>query len=230
MIRDLRIAVIGAGVMGEAMIGGLLKQELVAPEQIIATEPREGRRTEIAQRYGVRVTDDNVEAAHWAQVAIFSVKPQTLPKVLPELRGALKHGELVISIVAGAPIRHFVEPGPQRDRPLDAEHSGADRRGHDRLDRGRGRQRAAARLGAHHPWLVRPRAVCGRRELPGYGHGAQRHRPGVCLYGAGGDDRRRRAPGPAALYGRGAGASDNARLGALRHAEPTGTPPSCATV
>ena len=109
MIRDLRIAVIGAGVMGEAMIAGLLKQELVPPEQIIATEPREGRRAEIAQRYGVRVTEDNIEAAHWAQVAIFSVKPQTLPKVLPELRGALKDGELVISIVAGAPIRHFVD-------------------------------------------------------------------------------------------------------------------------
>src|SRR4029079_208070 len=95
--------------MGEAMIGGLLKQELVPPEQITATEPREGRRNEIAQRYGVRVTEDNIEAAHWAQVAIFSVKPQTLPKVLPELRGALKDGELVISIVAGAPISHFVD-------------------------------------------------------------------------------------------------------------------------
>src|SRR3712207_6004006 len=109
MIRDLRLAVIGAGVMGEAMIGGLLKQQLGAPEQIVATEPREERRAEIEERYGVRVTDDNVEAAHWAQVAIFSVKPQTLPKVLPTMRGALKDGELVISIVAGAPIRHFVD-------------------------------------------------------------------------------------------------------------------------
>jgi pyrroline-5-carboxylate reductase len=95
--------------MGEAMIGGLLKQQLVAPEQIIATEPREERRAEIEQRYGVHVTDDNVEVAHWAQVAIFSVKPQTLPKVLPTLRGALQPGELVVSIVAGAPIRHFVD-------------------------------------------------------------------------------------------------------------------------
>src|SRR5262249_13740823 len=109
MIRDLRIAVIGAGVMGEAMIGGLLKQELVAPEQIVATEPREGRRAEIEQRYGVRATEDNIEAAHWAQEAIFSVKPQTLPEALPELGGRLKDGELVMSLVAGAPIRHFVE-------------------------------------------------------------------------------------------------------------------------
>jgi pyrroline-5-carboxylate reductase len=109
MIRDLRIAVIGAGVMGEAIIGGLLKQELVAPDQLVATELRAERRMEIEQRYGIRATDDNTEAAHWAQVAIFAVKPQTLPKVLTELRGALREGELVISIVAGAPIRHFVD-------------------------------------------------------------------------------------------------------------------------
>ncbi len=108
MIRDLRIAVIGAGRMGEAIIGGLLRQELVAPDQIMATGPREERREKLANRYGIRTTADNYEAAHWAQVAIFTVKPQTLPK-LTELRGALREGELVISTVAGAPIRHFVE-------------------------------------------------------------------------------------------------------------------------
>lgn len=109
MLNDLRIAVIGAGIMGEAMISGLLKQELVPPEQIVATEPRAERREEIERLYGVRATDDNVEAAHWAQVAIFAVKPQTLPKLLPELRGALRDGELVISIAAGVPIRAYID-------------------------------------------------------------------------------------------------------------------------
>lgn len=109
MIRDLRIAVIGAGVMGEAIIGGLLKQELIPAEQIVATELRADRRAEIEQRYGIRAIDDNIAAARWAQVVLFSVKPQTLPKALPELRGALGEGELAISIVAGAPIRHFAE-------------------------------------------------------------------------------------------------------------------------
>ena len=109
MLRDLRIAVIGAGIMGEAMIGGLLRHELVAPEQLVATGPRAERRAELSQRYAIRTTDDNAAAAHWAQVAIFAVKPQTLPKLLPGLRGTLREGELVLSIVAGAPIRHFVE-------------------------------------------------------------------------------------------------------------------------
>lgn len=110
MIKDLKIAVIGAGVMGEAMIGGLLKNELVAPEQVVATEPRAERRAELQARFpGLHASDNNIEAVQWAQVAIFAVKPQTLPKVLPELRGALREGDLVISIVAGAPIRAFVE-------------------------------------------------------------------------------------------------------------------------
>ena len=43
MIRDLRIAVIGAGIMGEAMISGMLRHELVPPEQIMATELRADR-------------------------------------------------------------------------------------------------------------------------------------------------------------------------------------------
>jgi pyrroline-5-carboxylate reductase len=109
MIRDLRIAVIGAGIMGEAMIGGLLRKELVAPDQIMATGPREERRAELAQRYSIRTTDDNVAAAHWAQVAVFALKPQMLPKLLPTLRGALSDGELAISIIAGVPIRHFAD-------------------------------------------------------------------------------------------------------------------------
>jgi pyrroline-5-carboxylate reductase len=105
MLTDLRIALIGAGVMGEAVIGGLLRQELVNPDQILATAPREERRRELQERYGIAVSDDNHEAAHWGQVVIFAVKPQTLPRVLAPLRGALRDNDLCISIVAGALIR-----------------------------------------------------------------------------------------------------------------------------
>lgn len=110
MIRDLRIAVIGAGVMGEALIGGLLKKQLVDPAQVLATEPRAERRAELEERYpGLRATDNNLEAARWAQVVLFAVKPQTLPKVLAELRGQLREDALVISIVAGASLSKFTE-------------------------------------------------------------------------------------------------------------------------
>jgi len=107
MLQDLHIAFIGAGMMGEAMLAGLLKEELVAAGQIIATGPREDRRSYLHERYGVRVTGDNRYAAEHADIIVFGLKPQTLPKVLPALRGAVKPEDLVLSIIAGAPISAF---------------------------------------------------------------------------------------------------------------------------
>jgi pyrroline-5-carboxylate reductase len=107
MLHNLTIAFIGAGMMGEAMIAGLLKERLIPADQIIATGIRSDRREELRERYGVRVTDDNREAAHDADVIVFSLKPQTLPKVLPTLRGAVQPADLVISIIAGATIATF---------------------------------------------------------------------------------------------------------------------------
>ncbi len=103
-MRDLRVAVIGAGAMGEAMIGGLIRQGLVEPSQIMATAPRAERRMELVTRHGIAVTADNAEAARFGQVVILAVKPQTLPKLLPTLAGTLSDGELLLSIVTGARI------------------------------------------------------------------------------------------------------------------------------
>jgi pyrroline-5-carboxylate reductase len=107
MLQHLTIAFIGAGMMGEAMIAGLLKEQLVPADQIIATGPRGERRDALREQYGVRVTDDNRAATHEADVIVFALKPQTLPKVLPTLRGAVQSENLVVSIIAGAPIATF---------------------------------------------------------------------------------------------------------------------------
>ncbi len=104
MLSDRRIALIGAGMMGEAMIAGLLEKELVAPNQIVATGPREERRDYLQQRFGLSVSDDNRAAAEQADIIIFAVKPQVFTKVLPTLRGAIHPDDLVISIIAGIPI------------------------------------------------------------------------------------------------------------------------------
>jgi pyrroline-5-carboxylate reductase len=104
MLADRRIALIGAGMMGEAMIAGLLDQQLVTPDQITATGPREERRVELRDRFGLHVTEDNRDAAEGADIIVFALKPQMLPRVLPTLRGAVHPDDLVLSIVAGTPI------------------------------------------------------------------------------------------------------------------------------
>lgn len=109
MFADVTIAFIGSGNMGEAMIHGLVKRDLVSPTQIIASDPREERGQELAERYGVRHTTDNLAAATQADILVLSVKPQVLEYVLPEVRGGARTCSLVLSIVAGAPIRMIAD-------------------------------------------------------------------------------------------------------------------------
>jgi pyrroline-5-carboxylate reductase len=95
------ISFIGGGVMAEAMVQGLLSRKTVAPGNITVSEPRDKRRSEFAERYGVNSTADNCEAASKGDVIVFSIKPQVLARVLPQLRGKLGSKQLVLSIIAG---------------------------------------------------------------------------------------------------------------------------------
>lgn len=104
MFVDQTIAFIGAGVMGEAMIRGLLSQNIVTPAQIIASDPWAERLAYLKEQYAIHVTAKNSEAAEAGQVVVLSIKPQSLDKVLPDIRGHLRRRDLLISILAGTPI------------------------------------------------------------------------------------------------------------------------------
>ncbi len=105
MFTNQKIAFIGAGTMGEAMIRGLLGQKIVETDQIIAADPWEKRVAFLAERYEIATTMDNREAAEEGQIVILSIKPQSIPYVLPDIRGHLRRQDLLLSIIAGAPIK-----------------------------------------------------------------------------------------------------------------------------
>jgi pyrroline-5-carboxylate reductase len=105
MLQDITLSFIGSGMMAEAMIAGLLNQNLIQSEQIIAAGPRSERGEALAARYGVRWTTDNEEAAEQGQIVVLSVKPQLLKTVIPQVRGHLRRQDLGLSIIAGAPLR-----------------------------------------------------------------------------------------------------------------------------
>jgi len=101
-IHDLRIAFIGSGVMAEVMLKGLLDRDVVPPDRLWAAGPRPERAEELGARYGVHATVENTEAARSADLLVLAVKPQSLAKVLAEIRGVVEPRHLVLSIVAGA--------------------------------------------------------------------------------------------------------------------------------
>jgi pyrroline-5-carboxylate reductase len=96
------IAIVGPGVMAEAMVAGLLKGGLVEADSIVASHPRPERRAELAERLGIHVVESNRASVEGADVVLLAIKPQMLARVGAELRGSLQPGQLVISILAGA--------------------------------------------------------------------------------------------------------------------------------
>ncbi len=101
-LSGVRLAFIGAGVMAESMIAGLLGKGIVRPGQIVASHPRSDRQSRLTERFGVRVIGDNREVAEGADLVFLTIKPQVLATVMGELKGSLGAGQVVISILAGA--------------------------------------------------------------------------------------------------------------------------------
>jgi pyrroline-5-carboxylate reductase len=113
-----RIAVIGAGNIGAAMIGGILKSGVADREQVIATEASPERAEEIAARFSISVrVRANREAASWAEVIILAVKPMTVPEVLQEIREELRPEQILISLAAAVPIG-LIEKLVQKRMPI----------------------------------------------------------------------------------------------------------------
>jgi pyrroline-5-carboxylate reductase len=100
-----RIAVIGAGNMGAALIGGILKGGVAEPCNVTATVRTTERAEELAAKYGIRVgAGNNRETAANADIVVLAVKPGTLPKVLDEIRDCLRPTQILLSLAAAVPI------------------------------------------------------------------------------------------------------------------------------
>lgn len=108
-LHDVRIAFIGAGVMAESMITGLLKQGLVPPDRIVASHPRAEQRRAFAERFGVSTAESNRAAAEDADIVVLTIKPQVLQAVMRQLLGALRPDQVAVSVIAGAPVDVLVQ-------------------------------------------------------------------------------------------------------------------------
>ena len=101
----LKIAVLGAGNIGGALLGGILKSHLAEPQDVVATDAREERRRELEEQWKVRVLPtDNRKAIAGRDVVIIAVKPNVVPAVLEDLRGALRENQIVLTVAAGVPL------------------------------------------------------------------------------------------------------------------------------
>ncbi|HEY5821604.1 MAG TPA: pyrroline-5-carboxylate reductase [Propionibacteriaceae bacterium] len=93
------LAILGAGVMGETVLSGLLRAGW-RPEEIVATDRRPDRQVELTDRYGIRM-QENAEAAGNADTVLLVIKPQDMNDLLSEIAAVLSPETLVVSLAAG---------------------------------------------------------------------------------------------------------------------------------
>lgn len=104
MLNSKVIGMIGTGNMGEALINGLISSGTTTGDKLICADIRETKLAEIADKYGVKTTMDNLEVVKTSDIIIYAVKPQIMAQILLETSPHLDLSKLIISIAAGVPM------------------------------------------------------------------------------------------------------------------------------
>ncbi|MDI6892116.1 MAG: pyrroline-5-carboxylate reductase [Actinomycetota bacterium] len=117
MLKVTRLALIGAGQMGEALLKGILQSGALKPDGVVVSDVRKERLAQIKADYGVNIASDNVAAVKGADAILLAVKPQQLDEVLNEIADHLGESQVLISIAAGVSTKHIYD-GVKKSLPV----------------------------------------------------------------------------------------------------------------
>lgn len=108
-VQPCRLAVIGAGNIGAALIGGVLHSGVATLETIVATAKTEESAARLRDRFGIRaMAGNNLAAIEHADVVVLAVKPAMMPRVVHEIRWGIRANRIIVSLAAAFPI-HLIE-------------------------------------------------------------------------------------------------------------------------
>lgn len=117
----MKISFIGAGNMGGAIIGGIIKAGIAAPSEVKVADKSEARLSEIKDNYGVAVTVNNKECLD-ADILMLCVKLGVIYRVIKEIAADIKPETVVVSIAAGQSLEkladEFGKPGVKLARVM----------------------------------------------------------------------------------------------------------------
>jgi pyrroline-5-carboxylate reductase len=113
---SIKLAIVGGGVMAEAIISRLVQEKVFGADQILVSEPQLARRDYLHKTYAVQVTEHNREAFYNSDVLLLAIKPQVLGDVVKEIEPADHHesSPLLISILAGVTLAQLANAFPSQ--------------------------------------------------------------------------------------------------------------------
>ena len=101
MLANKTIGIIGAGHIGTAVIGGLIKAKLTSPKNVIASRRSEINLADLARTLGIHTTTDNKKVTKSSDIIVLAIKPMNSRDVLNEIRESVTQSKVIISVMAG---------------------------------------------------------------------------------------------------------------------------------
>ena len=101
------IGFIGCGNMAQAMIGGIIKSNLVSNERLIVSNPSDKNLSKVKEKYSVLTTNDNKEVAKFSDIVILAVKPYKYFEAIDEIKSYFKKDVVIVTIAAGITLEHM---------------------------------------------------------------------------------------------------------------------------
>ena len=97
----MKLGFIGTGNMATAMMGGIIKNQIVPAEEIIGADLSAPGREKAKANLGIHVTEKNTDVVEKAEVIVLSVKPQFYEDVICEIRDGITENQMIITIAPG---------------------------------------------------------------------------------------------------------------------------------
>lgn len=105
----MKLGFIGTGNMASAIMGGIIKNQLISADEIIGADVYASSREKAKEEFGIHVTADNHEVVENADVVVLSVKPQFYEEVICEIRDFVRADQIVITIAPGKTLAWLAE-------------------------------------------------------------------------------------------------------------------------
>ena len=105
----MKFGIIGLGNMASAIIGGIIKNQIISADEMIGADVSAAGRDRAKAQFGIKVTDDNKKVVKKADVIVLAVKPQFYKSVIYEIRDEIKENQIIVSIAPGKSLAWIAE-------------------------------------------------------------------------------------------------------------------------